>query len=212
MTKIYNWVAIIMDSNLSNIVLKRPFQIRNADEFTDQDILEIFVDPTVGVSGPFDYGNQIIKGKMGSGKTMYLRANYIYYLSTLVPQLIEQRSVILPIYIKLSDFQNIHNGNEIYNTILIKLIQEILVTCNKLQSAEELVKLHMGIKNNYFDVWFNRRSQKEIIDKLNKLTSEEYIEQVSTELNTSGTIGNSLIKACGAYEKKNFADCKMKMQ
>ena len=200
-----------MDSNLSNIVLKRPFQIRNADEFTDQDILEIFVDPTVGVSGPFDYGNQIIKGKMGSGKTMYLRANYIYYLSTLVPQLIEQRSVILPIYIKLSDFQNIHNGNEIYNTILIKLIQEILVTCKKLQSAEELVKLHMGIKNNYFDVWFNRRSQKEIIDKLNKLTSEEYIEQVSTELNTSGTIGNSLIKACGAYEKKNFIELKKKM-
>ncbi|MGN0455021.1 MAG: hypothetical protein ACI4G1_07615 [Ruminococcus sp.] len=200
-----------MDSNLSNIVLKRPFQIRNADEFTDEDILEIFVDPTVGVSGPFDYGNEIIKGKMGSGKTMYLRANYIYYLSTLVPQLIEQHSVVLPIYIKLSDFQNIHNGNEIYNKILIKLIQEILVTCKKLQSAEELVKLHMGIKNNYFDVWFNQRSQKEIIDKLNKLTSEEYIEQVSTELNTSGTIGNSLINACGTYEKKDFIELKKKM-
>lgn len=199
-----------MNKDLSEIFFERPFQIRNADEFTDQNILEIFVDPTIGVSGPFDYGNEIIKGKMGSGKTMYLRANYIYYLSTLVPQLIEQCPVIIPIYIKLSDFQNIKNAVDIYNKILIKLIQEILVTCKRLQSAEELVKLHTGIKNNSFDIWFNRNSQKVIIEKLNKLTSEEYIEQVSTELNTNGTIGNSFLKACGSYEQKNFIELKKK--
>lgn len=200
-----------MKNNIPDIILKRPFQIRNADEFTDEDILEIFVDPTVGVSGPFDYGNEIIKGKMGSGKTMYLRANYTYYLSTLVPQLIEQSSVILPIYIKLSDFQNIKTASEIYNKILIKLIQEILLTCKKLQSAEELVKLHTGIKNNYSDIWFSRKSQKDIIDKINKLSSEEYVEQVSTALNTSGTVGYSLMKACGCYEKKDFIELKKKV-
>ena len=110
-----------MNKDLSEIFFERPFQIRNADEFTDQNILEIFVDPTIGVSGPFDYGNEIIKGKMGSGKTMYLRANYIYYLSTLVPQLIEQCPVIIPIYIKLSDFQNIKNAVDIYNLALIHI-------------------------------------------------------------------------------------------
>lgn len=42
--------------NISELILKKPFQVRNADEFADQNILEIFVDPTSGVAGPLDYG------------------------------------------------------------------------------------------------------------------------------------------------------------
>lgn len=193
-----------------DVVLSRPFQIRNADEFSDQSVLEVFVDPTVGVAGPFDYGNEIIKGKMGTGKTMYLRANYIYFLSILVPQIIEQNSIILPIYIKLSDYQNLKSADEIYNKILIRLIQEVLATCDRLQSAEELVKLHKGIRNNIFGVWFNHVSQKPIIDKLNKITAEEYIEQVSAELSTTGTLGNNFVKACGSFGKKDFTEIKKK--
>ena len=30
-----------MKNNIPDIILKRPFQIRNADEFTDEDILDI---------------------------------------------------------------------------------------------------------------------------------------------------------------------------
>lgn len=199
-----------MNKTISDILLSRPFKTRNADEFSDQVILEVFVDPTVGVSGPFDYGNEIIKGKMGSGKTMYLRANHLYYLSTLVPQLVDQNPIILPIYIKLSDFQNIKNAPQIYNNIIIKLITEIIETSKRLQSAEELVKLHTGIKSNYFDVFFSRSSQKEIIEKINKLTADEYIEQVSNELNTSGTLGNNFVSACCSYEKKNFTELRKK--
>ena len=85
---------------IADLILMRPFQTRNADEFLDENILELFVDPTNGVAGPFDYCNEMIKGKMGTGKTMYLRANYTYYLSILVPQMMESTSIILPLYIK----------------------------------------------------------------------------------------------------------------
>ena len=102
----------------SELVLLRPFQIRNADEFLDENILELFVDPTSGVAGPFDYCNEIVKGKMGTGKTMYLRANYMYHLSVLVPQMMDRVPLVLPLYIKLSDFQNLHQPEKIYDKIL----------------------------------------------------------------------------------------------
>lgn len=199
-----------MNINLTDLIYKRPFQTRNADEFSDKNILEVFVDPTIGVSGPFEYGNEIIKGKMGTGKTMYLRANYIYYLSTLVPSLMEQAPIILPIYIKLSDFQNICDAKTIYNNIIIRLVYEILNTCKKLQSAEELFKLHTGIKKSYFDAWFNRTAQKDVLDKISKLSAEEYVEQISKELRTSGTLGNNFVSACGSYEKTDFIELKKK--
>lgn len=68
----------------------RPFKIRNADEYNVSNILSLFVSPINGLATPFDYENSIIKGRMGSGKTMYLRANHAYYLSGLVPSLIEK--------------------------------------------------------------------------------------------------------------------------
>lgn len=197
--------------NISDIVLKRPFKIRNADEFADQNVLELFVDPTIGVSGPFDYGNEIVKGQMGTGKTMYLRANYIYYLSILVPQMIEQDELILPIYIKLSDYQNLKNPESIYNKILLRIIQELLDTCDRIQSASELVKLHKGVQDNIYGMWLNKVSMKGVIDKLNKLSSDEYVKQVTTELKGQGTIGNTFAKACGEYGKKEFIELKQKV-
>lgn len=194
--------------DMANIILSRPFQTRNADEFSDENILELFVDPTIGVAGPFDYCNEIVKGKMGSGKTMYLRANYIYHLSTLVPQMIEYAPIILPLYIKLSDFQNIKDPEKIYDNILIRLIQEILNTCDRLHSANELVKLHEGIRNNTFGVWLNENSQKLILEKLNKLTAEEYTNQISTEFNTKGTLGYKFSSACSEFGKSNLIELK----
>lgn len=176
----------------------------------DENVLSLFVDPTDGVAGPFDYRNEIIKGKMGTGKTMYLRANYIYHLSILVPQMIEREPLILPLYIKLSDFQNLHEPGKIYDQIIIRLIQEILNTCEKLQSANELVNLHNGFQNNVVGMWFNRVSQNAIVEKLNEITAEEYTRQVSTELSTQGTVGHNFLTACTQYEKTNFIELKKK--
>lgn len=64
---------------------------------------------------------------------MYLRANYAYYLHTLVPCLLEHDSIILPVYIKLSDFQHLKDPKEIYDSILVKIIEEILAVCDHLK-------------------------------------------------------------------------------
>ena len=52
--------------DIAKLILSLPFKTRNADEFMDENILNLFVDPTDGVAGPFDYKNEIIKGKMGT--------------------------------------------------------------------------------------------------------------------------------------------------
>lgn len=196
--------------SLTDLILSRPFQTRNADEFLDENILALFVDPTSGVSGPFDYNNEIVKGKMGTGKTMYLRANYIYHLSILVPQMRDETQLIMPLYIKLSDFQNLRDPKKIYDSILIRLISEVLNTCKKLQSANELVKLHQGVRDNIFGMWFRQSSQKPIIDKINRLSAQEYTEQVTTELSTQGSIGYRFVESCGKYGKTNFLEIKKK--
>jgi hypothetical protein len=60
----------LTSQQLLNLYECRPFKIRNADEYDLDIILDLFVDPTDGLVSPFDYENAIIKGRMGSGKTM----------------------------------------------------------------------------------------------------------------------------------------------
>jgi len=201
---------MIMD--ITDVILKRPFQVRNADEFEDQSILQVFVDPTDGVAGPYDYGNEIIKGQMGTGKTMYLRANYINYLTTLVPQMIAQDDIILPLYIKLSDYQNLKDPQKIYSNIILRVISELLSTSERLRSASELMKLHTGYKNNIYGLWVNTLSQKRVIENLNKMTSEEYIEKISTELTSKGTIGYKFVSACRSYGTEKYLELKKKIE
>lgn len=191
---------------LSDLIAKRPFRTRNADEISDNNVLEVFIDPTSGATGPFDYNNEIIKGKMGTGKTMYLRANFLYFLYTLVPQLIEGNEVILPVYIKLSDFQNINSAKEIYNRIVVRIIEEILRTADRLQSAAELIAVHTGIRDCFCGVLANSQSKKEIYEKIEKLTAEQYVEQVTTDLRCKGTLSYGLLEACGEYGKTKYQE------
>lgn len=72
---------------MEDVFKKRPFKTRNADEYNLSDILSLFVNPINRLSTPVEFENSIIKGRMGSGKTMYLRANYAYYLFNIVPAL-----------------------------------------------------------------------------------------------------------------------------
>lgn len=66
---------------MKEIIYKsRPFKVRNADEYDLSTVLDLFVDPTESLYNPFDYENVIVKGRMGTGKTMYLRANHAFYL------------------------------------------------------------------------------------------------------------------------------------
>ena len=108
---------------------------------------------------------------------MYLRANYAYYLHTLVPCLIEQSSIILSVYISLSDFQNLRDAKEIYNAIIVKIIEEIIAVCNHLQSADEMRRLHIGA-SSLSGTWSTDEGLCKVILNLKKLTSGEYVEKI----------------------------------
>ncbi|NLK77726.1 MAG: hypothetical protein GX284_08465 [Clostridiales bacterium] len=133
--------------SLKEIFESRPFRTRNADEYALENILELFVDPTDGLNRPFDYENIIVKGKMGSGKTMYLRANHAYYLYTLVADLLADSEIILPIYINLSECQHITNSDKIYEKIIYKIVLEMVHVCDSLTSASRMAEIHRGFQN-----------------------------------------------------------------
>ena len=192
---------------LSQIYYSRPFRTRNADEFDLENILDLFIDPTDGLIGPFDFANVIVKGKMGSGKTMYLRANYAYYLHTLVPCLLEHDSIILPVYIKLSDFQHLKDPKEIYDSILVKIIEEILAVCDHLKSAEEMTRLHKGaitLTGN----WSTDNALIKIGNRLKELSADEYVEKIANSCETKGGIVNHFFEVCANYNKSKSIEIK----
>lgn len=192
---------------LKNIYENRPFQTRNADEFNLENILDLFVDPTDGLIGCFDYENTIVKGKMGSGKTMYLRANQAYYMYTLVPSLLNESEIILPIYIKLSDFQNFKKCDAIYAAIIVRVVEEMTNSLEYLQSGENMANLHRGFQLlNTSDT--RKGGLNRVLKKLSELTSDEYIETVQSELAASGHIGNDFLNACANYSNSHILELK----
>lgn len=193
--------------NLRNVYHSRPFKTRNADEYDLENILDLFIDPTDGLVGPFEFSNSIIKGKMGSGKTMYLRANYAYYLYTLVPCLIESNSIVLPVYIKLSDFQNIHDPERIYYAIIVKIIEEIVAVCRHLRSADELARLHTGA-STLTGLWSTDNDLAQVLKNLERLTAEEYVETVTQGFTTNGSVTAKFMNLCADYETNTVSEIK----
>lgn len=188
----------------------RPFKTRNADEFDLGSILSLFVNPIDGLTSPFDYENTIVKGRMGSGKTMYLRANYAYYLYRLVPTLINDESVkILPVLIKLSDFQHIKEPSDVYRAIIIKIIEELASIYLHLQDACRLAQLHNGIIS--LSEKFSLNSKFTItMAQLAKLGSDEYIERVSNTLGITGGVKPKLFSLSANWQKTKHSELKSK--
>ena len=191
-------------TKLEEIYLSRPFKTRNADEF---DLENIFIDPTEGLIGPFDFSNSIIKGKMGSGKTMYLRANYAYYLYTLVPCLLDDSPIVLPVYIKLSDFQNVRDPEQIYYSIIIKIIEEIVGVCIHLRDADELARLHKGA-NTISGLWSTEKVLGSILLKLQKYTCDEYVERITSSFSARGSITAKFLDTYADYSRNKVTEIK----
>lgn len=146
----------------------RPFKTRNADEFDLNDILNLFVSPVDGLATPFDYENTILKGRMGSGKTMYLRANYAYHLYRLVPSLIDNEGLVLPVFIQLNTFQHLTDPEEIYGAIIIRLVEELSSIYLQLQNVEELARIHSGASHLPPDL-LRRQKMTATLEQLMKL-------------------------------------------
>jgi hypothetical protein len=195
--------------NATDVFKKRPFKIRNADEYNLSDVLSLFVNPINGLSSPVEFENSIIKGRMGSGKTMFLRANYAYYLFNLVPRLIEEEELILPVFIRLSDFHNIKEPGEIYKEIIIKIVEELSTVYLTLQNAKTMCNIHCGMKKLPPDVFFDKKIEK-TTKHLLELGAQEYFPKISTEFNYNGEFSYSFFKSSAEFHKNQINEIKLK--
>ncbi len=197
------------EKEMDVIFRSRPFKIRNADEYDISNVLGLFVSPINGLATPFDYENSIIKGRMGSGKTMYLRANYAYYISALVPSLIDKGELVLPVFIRLSDFQHFKEPSQIYSAIIVKIIEELASIYLHLEDAKELASLQSGIKG-IPSTLIAAHKFSSTMKLLAQLGSEEYIERVTTELGIKSGIKPKFIEVSSEWKKTNFVELKSK--
>ena len=195
---------------MENIFKTRPFKIRNADEYDLENILNLFVSPMQGLTTPFDFENTIVKGRMGSGKTMYLRANQAYYLYGLVPSLLENtKELILPVFIRLSDFQHLNEPQHIYRAIIVKVVEELVSIYLHLQDAKRLKELHLGV-SVLSDELISAHKFSSSMKQLAKLGSEEYIERVSNELSINGGVKPKFFEMSAQWKSTNLAEFKKK--
>ncbi|KRS21920.1 hypothetical protein AAY72_06100 [Alishewanella sp. WH16-1] len=195
---------------MEKIFRARPFKVRNADEYDVSNILSLFVNPINGLATPFDYENSIIKGRMGSGKTMYLRANHAYYLSALVPSLISKTDeLILPIFIRLNDFQHIKEPSEIYRAIIIKVIEELTSIYLHLEDMKHLAAMQSGIQQ-IPESMLGAHKLATSLKQLAQLGSDEYIERVSTELGFKGGIKPKFFELSAEWRNSSLTELKRK--
>ncbi len=195
---------------MESVFRSRPFKVRNADEYDVSNILSLFVNPINGLATPFDYENSIIKGRMGSGKTMYLRANHAYYLSALVPCLIENcDELILPVFIKLNDFQHIREPSEIYRAIIVKVVEELTSIYLHLEDMKSLSEIQSGIKQIPEDI-LRAHKFSASMKQLAQLGSDEYIERVSNELGLKGGVKPKFLQLSAEWKKTNLTEFKRK--
>jgi len=195
---------------MEELFRSRPFKVRNADEYDVSNILNLFVSPIEGLTTPFDYENTIVKGRMGSGKTMYLRANHAYYLSCIVPSLIERKGdLILPVFIKLNDFQQIIKPEDVYRAVIIKVIEELTSIYLHLEDAKELAALHSGLRL-LPDELIQAHKLASTMRQLAMLGSDEYIERVSSELGFKGGVKPKFFELSAEWRKTNLIELKNK--
>jgi hypothetical protein len=194
---------------MEDLFKKRPFKTRNADEYNLSDILSLFVNPITGLSSPLDFENSIVKGRMGSGKTMYLRANYAFYLYSIVPKLLEGHELILPVFVKLSDFQHIKEPSEIYRELVIKIIEELSTIYLKLQDAREMANIHLGMRKIKGDIFFEDKIRT-TTNQLLQLGSDEYIKKINVEFGIGGKVSYKFFELASDFKKNEVIEIKQK--
>ena len=194
---------------MEKLYRNRPFKVRNADEYELSQILSLFVSPLSGLVTPFDFENNIVKGKMGSGKTMYLRANHACYLYQLVHNIIDHQDLILHVFIKLSDFQHLREPEDIYRNIIIKIIEELASIYLRLQEVNEFAKIHSGFR--YLpDEMFSSHKFSNTLAQLKKLGADEYVEKIEVGLGLKGGIQPKFFDLSANFQKNKMVEIKQK--
>ncbi|WP_413528138.1 hypothetical protein [Rahnella inusitata] len=195
---------------MERIFRARPFKTRNADEYDISTLLNLFVNPLNGLSTPFDYENSIIKGRMGSGKTMYLRANQAFYLSSLLPALMEGADeIILPIMIKLNDFQHLTEPSEIYRQVVIKIVEELTSIYLHFEGVKNLKDIHGNLRLIPRDL-ITRHKNSEMMLKISALSSDEYLQRINIDKQNKGSVKVRFLEASSEWKKNYFQEFKKK--
>jgi len=194
-----------------NIYEARPFKVRNAEDFELSQILDVFVSPISSTKSPFDFENSIIKGAMGSGKSILLKANYAFHLYSIVPSFVAEEPVILPVFIRLSDFQHIREPHEIYKAVITQVVKEIANIYGELESAERLMKIHHGMKS-LPDSIFEASRLREVLEGIVKMEAEEYKETISKELGLAGKAKPRFIELGVDFREKGVQEITSKKQ
>ena len=194
-----------------SVYKRRPFKARNAEEYDSGSIINLFVTPINDLRDCFEFENCIIKGKMGSGKTMLLKANLALYLSSMVPSILSGTELIMPVYLKLSDFQHIRNPEQIYNSIIVRIIEEISSSYLNLIDSHKLAQLHNGVLNFASSLFEEFRFTK-VLDELSKLNAHEYIEKVSHSLGLNAKLKHPFIETAANYKNERIVEVKTKKQ
>jgi hypothetical protein len=128
----------------------------------------------------------------------------------MVPSLLEQDSdLILPVTIRLSDFQQLKDPSEIYRQIIIKIVEEMTSVYIRLGDAKHLASLHRGMRY-LSDEMLKAHKLSESMLALTRMGSEEYVQRVSSELGLEGGFKNGFLTGCAKWKKTNFAEFKRK--
>jgi len=191
-----------------SIFENRPFKVRNAEEYDLNQILELFVNPSES-NNPFEYENSIIKGRMGSGKTMYLKSNYVFYLYSIVPSLVNKEPLYLPVFLRLNDFQHLIKPEDIYRAVIVNIVQNISKVYLELQDYEKMALIHQGMKTLPPELLRTQRLEK-IMSALVKLDSNEYSEIIKKNISISGNLGAKFIELSSKVEKEILVQIKKK--
>jgi len=194
-----------------NIFESRPFKVRNAEDFELSHILDVFVNPLSMARSPFEFENSIIKGAMGSGKSMLLKANYAFHLYSIVPALLQNEPVVLPVLIRLSDFQHIREPHEVYRAVIIQVIKELANVYKTLARSEKMAEIHLGMQSLPKSAFQASRLESTLID-LVQLEADQYTETVSKELGISGKGKTNFMELGASFNKQGVQELTTKPQ
>lgn len=174
---------------IEDIYKAQPFKIRNAEELELKEILTRFVNPNDKMSEHFDFENKIIRGRKGSGKTMYLKANYAHNFFEIIPNLSENIPFILPILIQLNDFATIKDKDQLYKLIIGKIISKIIEECKNIYDLKKLNPIHTSLKMAPI---LDKKYEESISNasfELLQLNSDSYAKKIGKITKAKGTFG-----------------------
>ena len=142
---------------------------------------------------------------------MLLKANYAFHLYSIVPALLQNEPVVLPVLIRLSDFQHIREPHEVYRAVIIQVIKELANVYKTLARSEKMAEIHLGMQSLPKSAFQASRLESTLID-LVQLEADQYTETVSKELGISGKGKTNFMELGASFNKQGVQELTTKPQ